>query len=62
MMIKLKLLAAVLAAGIISIVTAQSGVTNAVDFTVNDVNGNSHHLFEYLEDGKWVLIKFTSTG
>ncbi len=62
MMIKVKLLSAILAAGIISIVTAQSGVTNAIDFTAKDVNGQNHHLFEYLEDGKWVLIKFTSTG
>lgn len=61
-MIKVKLLSAILAAGIISIVTAQSGVTNAIDFTAKDVNGQNHHLFEYLEDGKWVLIKFTSTG
>lgn len=61
-MIKLKFLATILVAGVISIVAAQSGVTTAVDFTAKDVNGNNHNLFDYLDNGKWVLIKFTSTG
>lgn len=34
---------------------------DAKDFTVKDVDGNEHHLYSYLEDGKWVLIDFWAT-
>ncbi len=39
-------------------VSAQTSLTNAVDFTVTDINGNTHTLFDYLDDGKYVCIDF----
>ncbi len=30
----------------------------APDFTLQDINGNSHHLYEYLDSGKVVIIDF----
>lgn len=30
----------------------------ATDFTVTDIHGNEHHLFEYLDEGKSVLLDF----
>lgn len=32
------------------------------DFTVTDVNGQVHNLYDYLEQGKYVLIDFFTTG
>ena len=40
---------------------AQTSLTEAVDFTVTDVDGNEHNLFSYLDDGKYVLIDFFYT-
>ena len=40
---------------------AQTGLTTALDFTVTDVHGNSHNLFNYLDDGKHVIIDFFFT-
>ncbi len=40
-----------------SVIFAQT----AKDFTINDVDGNEHHLYSYLEDGKWVLLDFWAT-
>ena len=37
---------------------AQTSLTNAVDFTVTDLEGNSHTLFDYLDDGKYVCVDF----
>lgn len=37
---------------------AQTQLTEAVDFTVTDLDGNEHVLSEYLEDGKYVCIDF----
>ncbi len=34
-------------------------IDTAVDFTLTDLDGKSHHLFEYLNEGKWVLLEFT---
>ena len=39
-------------------VAAQTSLTNAVDFTVTDINGNEHTLFDYLDDGKYVCLDF----
>ena len=39
-------------------VSAQTSLTNAVDFTVTDLNGNEHTLFDYLDDGKHVCLDF----
>ncbi len=36
----------------------QTTLTTAVDFTVTDINGNSHNLFSYLNAGKYVCIDF----
>ena len=37
---------------------AQTSLTEAVDFTVTDLNGNEHTLSEYLDAGKYVCIDF----
>ena len=34
------------------LVQAQTSLTTAVDFTVTDVHGNTHNLFNYLDDFK----------
>ncbi len=31
------------------------------NFTGTDIHGDSHYLFEYLDAGKYVVIKFTQT-
>ncbi len=41
---------------------SQTPLENAVDFTCTDIEGNSHHLFEYLDAGHYVLMEFTYTG
>jgi len=33
----------------------------APDFTLTDINGNTHHLYEYLDQGKTVFIDFWAT-
>lgn len=33
----------------------------APDFTVTDINGNTHHLYEYLDEGKVVILDFSRT-
>ncbi len=45
----------------ISVSFSQVSLSEAVDFTVTDVEGNKHHLFDYLNDGKYVLIDFFFT-
>jgi len=37
---------------------AQTGLTTAVDFTVTDIHGNTHNLFDILASGQHVLIDF----
>ena len=39
---------------------AQVGAT-APDFTVTDLDGNSHHLYEYLDAGKVVIVDVSAT-
>ena len=39
----------------------QTYLETAVNFTVEDVDGNVHELFDYLEDGKYVVIDFFFT-
>lgn len=43
--------------------SAHSEITmdEAPDFTITDVEGNEHHLYEYLDAGKYVLIDFWAT-
>lgn len=33
----------------------------APDWTLTDIEGNSHHLYEYLDQGKMVIIEFSAT-
>lgn len=37
---------------------SQTNLTTAIDFTVTDVDGNTHNLFDYLNDGKYVVLEF----
>ena len=37
---------------------AQTTLTTAVDFTITDLDGNSHNLFDYLDAGQYVCIDF----
>lgn len=41
--------------------SAQTQLTEAVDFSAKDIHGETLHLFEFLEDGKLVVIDFFST-
>jgi len=40
---------------------AQTSLTEAVDFTVTDIHGVEHTLFEYLDAGKYVCLDFLFT-
>jgi len=44
----------------LTVSTAQVG-SIAPDFTVTDINGNSHHLYSYLNAGKAVVIDYFAT-
>lgn len=37
---------------------AQQGPDTAIDFKSKDTKGVEHHLFSYLDSGKYVLIEF----
>lgn len=39
-------------------VSAQTPLTVARDFSAKDLDGNAHHLFDYLDNGKFVLLDF----
>lgn len=39
-------------------ISAQTPLTVAKDFTAKDLDGNTHHLFDYLDNDKYVLIDF----
>jgi len=41
--------------------SAQTSLTQAVDFTVTDIHGIEHTLFEYLDAGKYVCLDFLFT-
>ena len=41
--------------------TAQTPLTTAVDFTVTDVHGEEHNLFQMLDEGKHVVVDFFFT-
>jgi len=42
--------------------SAQTPLTEALDFTAKTIHGETIHLFEYLESGKIVVIDFFSTS
>ncbi|MCB0760363.1 MAG: redoxin domain-containing protein [Flavobacteriales bacterium] len=44
--------------GMIGAAGAQTSLSTAVDFTVTDLEGHEHTLFDYLNDGKYVCIDF----
>lgn len=56
-----KLLLSCLAVTLSSGLFAQTSLTTAVDFTVTDVHGNQHTLFDILAGGQHVLIDFFFT-
>ena len=39
--------------------SALSIAQTAPDFTVNDIDGNTHHLYSYLDEGMHVLLLFS---
>ena len=41
--------------------SAQPGINQAVDFTATDIHGNQIHLFDILDQGKYVLLDFFFT-
>ena len=43
------------------ILVFNTNAQDAPDFTVTDIDGNEHHLYDYLDDGKVVLIDFSTT-
>ncbi len=45
----------------LSSLSAQTNLQEAVDFTIQDIHGKVHHLFDYLDEGKYVLIDFFYT-
>ncbi len=48
-----------MSAGLMSVM-AQTTLDTAVNFSVKDVKGNTHELFDILEDDKIVVIDFFS--
>ncbi|HBS86720.1 MAG: hypothetical protein A2W91_11880 [Bacteroidetes bacterium GWF2_38_335] len=42
-------------------VKSQVTLTTAADFNVTDINGNPVHLFDYLDNGKYVVLDFFGT-
>ncbi len=48
--------------GLAILSAAQVNVDNAIDFTLTDVHGTTHHLFDYLDNGKYVVINLTLMG
>ena len=46
----------------INISSAQTNLTEAVDFTATDTDGHTWNLFEELAEGKHVLIDFFFTN
>jgi len=48
--------------GLAILSAAQVNVDNAIDFTLTDVHGMTHHLFDYLDNGKYVVINLTLMG
>ena len=37
-----------------------NGTGTAPDFTLTDMNGDTHHLYSYLDSGKTVVLKLMS--
>lgn len=43
---------------LIGLAISQIHGNNAIDFTVEDIHGKKHTLYEYLEGGKHVVLSF----
>jgi len=56
-----KLFAGLLALVLAVSVYGQTNLTTAIDFTGTDLDGNSHNLFSYLDDDKFVVLYFIFT-
>jgi thiol-disulfide isomerase/thioredoxin len=56
-----KFLLTIITALIIFFTQAQTNLTTAADFTVTDIHGNIHNLFNYLDNGKHVILDFFFT-
>ena len=41
---------------------SQTAQTVAEDFTVQDLDGNTYHLFDILDAGKYVYLEFSFIG
>lgn len=41
---------------------AQTPLDTAPDFSVKDLESNTHHLYDYLDAGKYVVLDFFTTG
>ncbi|MEQ8703752.1 MAG: redoxin domain-containing protein [Phaeodactylibacter sp.] len=41
----------------LQLAVAQVSITEAPDFTLTDIHGEEHHLYDMLDDGKYVMIK-----
>ena len=54
----MRLLFTVLACSISLSICSQTSLSTAINFTVTDLNGNSHTLSDYLNDDKYVCIDF----
>lgn len=52
-----RLIGIIMAYGFFSGLTAQQ----APDFTAKDINGNTHNLYTYLNQQKYVLLDFTAS-
>ena len=46
----------------VEIISAQTPLNIAKDFSVKDLAGNTHHLFDYLDSNNFVLIDFFTTA
>ncbi len=58
-----KILLIIFSAFVLISTHAQTPLTEAVDFTVKDVNGLNHHLFDILDNqGQYVFIDFFSVN
>lgn len=43
-------------------ISAQTPLTIAKDFSVKDIEGTTHHLFDYLDNNQFVLLDFFTTS
>ncbi len=54
----LKILLLIVSLVSLSCTRTQITISDAIDFTADDIHGTSHQLFEYLDKGNHVLLKF----